>query len=102
LKWEKKKDLFKGGFKIGKTDHDVWLNSDGKVMKHRVEIKKDELPTAVQETIKKDFSNYKADDCEKTDENGVTTYKVELKNETDKKNVRFESNGKVIAKKNDD
>jgi hypothetical protein len=102
VKWEKKKELFKGGFKIGKTDHDLWLASDGKIMKHRVEIKKEELPAAVQETIKKEFSGYKASDCEKTDESGIATYKVELKNETDKKNVRFEANGKIIPKKNDD
>ena len=101
IKWEKKKELYKAGFKIGKADHDLWLSADGKIMKHRLEIKKDELPAAVHETIKKDFSSYKIDDCEKTEEKGVATYKVELKNEAGKKNVRFDADGKLITKKND-
>ena len=102
VKWEKKKELYKAGFKTGKTDHDVWLSADGKVTKHRFEIKKEELPAVITETIKKDFSSYKIDDCEKTEAKGIASYKVELKSDAGKKNVHFDADGKMITKKNDD
>jgi len=102
LKWEKKKELYKADFKTGKTDHDVWLSADGKITKHRFEIKNEELPLPIQETIKKDFATYKIDDCEKTEEKGISSYKVKLKSEAGKKNVHFDKDGKLINKKNED
>lgn len=101
VKWEKKGELYKAGFKIEKTDHDVWFDNSGKVTKHRYEVKKDALPAAVRDAITRDFSTYKIDDCERTDENGTSTYKVELKSDAGKKNVHFTADGKKIDKKAD-
>lgn len=101
LKWEQKKELYKAEFKTGKIDHKLWLSADGSVSKHQYEIKKDQLPKAVSETILKDYSGYTLGDCDKTDEKGVSTYKVELKSTQGKKNVTFTSDGKVVPKKKD-
>ncbi|MBA4055548.1 MAG: hypothetical protein C0490_12610 [Marivirga sp.] len=101
LKWEKKKETYKAGFKVGKIDHDVWFTNEGKIVKHRLEIKEEDLPVAVKETIKKEFGNYKVGECEKTEENQTVTYKVELKDaEGKKKKVNISPEGKVIPKSN--
>ena len=102
LSWEKKKELYRAKFKTGKTDHKVWMQPDGTATRHEYEIKKDQLPKAVTDAIAKDFSTYTIGDCEKNEEKSVATYKVELKSPQGKKNVTFQSDGKVLPKKSDD
>jgi len=99
LKWTEKNGRYKADFKVGKTDHKVWMDGTGAVLKHEYEIKKAELPKLIQEAVLKDFAGYTIGDCEKTEEKNVATYKVELKNAQGKKKVDFTSEGKVIEKK---
>ena len=100
LKWSQKNDRYKADFKVGKTDHKVWMDAGGAIVKHEYEIKKAELPKAIQDAVLKEFSTLTIGDCEKTDENGTSTYKVELKSaQGKKKHVEFTSEGKVIEKK---
>jgi len=101
LEWTQKKEKYKAEFKVAKTKHKVWLNKTGTVSKHQYEIKKEELPKAVTETINKEYSTYTIHDCERTDNKDITTYKVELKSPADKKKVNFGSDGKVIVKEED-
>lgn len=101
LEWTQKKEKYKAEFKIAKTKHEIWLDKAGAVTKHQYEIKKAELPQAVLETISKQFSSYTIHDCERTDDKGASTYKVELKSEAGKKKVNFGSDGKVIVKEED-
>ena len=99
LKWSEKKGRYKADFKVGKTDHKLWMDAAGVVLKHEYEIKKAELPKAIQDAVAKDFAGYTVGDCEKTEENNAATYKVELKSAQGKKKVDFSSEGKVIEKK---
>ena len=101
IEWEQKKEKYKAEFKVIKTKHEVWLDKTGIVSKHRYEIKKTELPKAVVDAIAREFSTYTAHDCERTDNEGVTTYKVELKSVAGKKKVNFSADGKVLPKKDD-
>jgi hypothetical protein len=101
LKWSQKKEKYKAEFKVVKTKHEVTFDKAGTVTKHQYEIKKEELPQAVTETITKEYGTYTIHDCERTDHKGITTYKVELKSQTGKKKVNFSSDGKVIAKEED-
>jgi hypothetical protein len=101
VKWSQKKEKYKAEFKVVKTKHEVTFDKAGVVTKHQYEIKKEELPKAITETIGKDFSTYTIHDCERTDNKGVTTYKVELKSPVGKKKVNFGSDGKVIVKEED-
>jgi hypothetical protein len=101
VEWTQKKEKYKAEFKVGKTKHEVWLDKTGSVSKHRYEIKKDELPKVVTDAITKEFSAYTIHDCERTDNKGVTSYKVELKSSAGKKKVTFSADGKVIPKNDD-
>jgi hypothetical protein len=101
IEWTQKKDKYKADFKVGKTKHEVWLDKTGTVSKHQYEIKKAELPKAIVDAITKEFSTYTTHDCERTDNEGVTTYKVELKSSAGKKKVNFSADGKVIPKNDD-
>lgn len=101
IEWTQKKDKYKAEFKVAKTKHEVWLDKTGTVSKHQYEIKKTELPKAIVDAIAKEFSTYSTHDCERTDNEGVTTYKVELKSSAGKKKVSFSADGKVISKNDD-
>lgn len=101
IEWMQKKDKYKAEFKVVKTKHEVWLDKTGTVSKHQYEIKKAELPKAIVDAIAKEFSTYTTHDCERTDNEGVTTYKVELKSPEGKKKVNFSADGKVIPKSED-
>jgi hypothetical protein len=102
LSWEKKKERYKAEFKTWKVDHKMWLEASGAVVKHQYEIKKDQLPKPIADAIAKDFAGYTIDECDRTDENGESTYKVEVKNAQGKKNLHFSSDGKVMPKKSAD
>ena len=98
VKWKLKKGLYKADFKVGKTDHEVWLTKAGVTEKHRYELKSEKLPAPVAATIKRDFSSYTIGKCEQTDEKGTSIYRVELKSDAGKKHVKFSGDGKAIVK----
>jgi uncharacterized membrane protein YkoI len=102
VEWELKGSLYNVEFEEGNSDdQEAWFDGTGKMVKHKMEISGKMLPETVKATIKKDFSEYAIDDAEKITNNGVVTYKVELENFTQEWKVTFDSNGKVLEKKND-
>lgn len=101
VEWELKRGLYEAEFEIKTMDHSVYLDSTGKVVKHKQEIAETELPAAVMATIKKDFAGYKLEDPKKIEEGTTVTYKVELEKGTDERKVTFGTDGKVIVNKAD-
>ena len=102
VEWKMKAALYKVEFEIGKDDHEVWLEKTGKIVKHKEEIKSEQLPKEVVASINKDFKGFKIHDPKKTDNAGVVTYKVELKNTGSELDITYDKTGKVISKKADD
>ena len=78
IEWEKKGNIYNVEFEIGKTEHEIWYNAEGKVLKHKTEIPLSEVPAAVTEMLRKDFSDYKIDDIDLVEEGGKTFYVVDL------------------------
>lgn len=79
IEWEINGDLYNVDFEIGwHVDHEVWYNSEGKIVKHKEDITKNELPKPVYDRIKTDFKSYSINDLERITENGKTVYKMEL------------------------
>ncbi|MCF2444103.1 PepSY-like domain-containing protein [Dyadobacter sp. CY345] len=102
VEWKLKAEMYKAEFEIAKDDHEVWLEKSGKIVKHKEEIKSEQLPKEVVAAINKDYKGYKIHDPKKTDNAGVVTYKVELKNTGSEVDVTYDKNGKVISKKAED
>ncbi len=101
VEWKLKAEMFKAEFEIGKDDHEIWLEKSGKIVKHKEEIKSEQLPKEVLASINKDYKDYKIHDSNKTDNAGVVTYKVELKNPGSELDITYDKNGKLISKKVD-
>lgn len=94
--WEMEGDFYKVEFEIDNNDHDIWYNKDGSTYKMESELHVNDLPEAIQNTLKNSYSDYNTDDITKIEQDNNTTYKVELEKIAGDKIVMFSSNGKVI------
>ncbi|MAU17001.1 MAG: hypothetical protein CMH46_15845 [Muricauda sp.] len=100
VEWEMDGSLYNVEFEIGwNIDHEVWYNAEGKVVKHKEDISKSELPKAVIDRIKTDFKGYSIDDLERISDNGKVVYKMELDALTLQDfDVVVDSKGKILSK----
>lgn len=96
VEWELKGDLYNADFDIGRRDHEVWFTNKGAIVKHKKEIRAKELPVAVSNVIKKNYSGYRIDDVDQFQEGKTVLYKVELKKIGEEKKVVFDSKGSVV------
>lgn len=101
-KWEKKADTHTVKFKVGGVEHKGWLDGNGKLLKHKIDIKESELPAAVATTLKNEYSNFKISGVYKMQEGNTTTYEMDLKNDQEKWEAVFGEDGKIIKKKKKD
>lgn len=98
IEWERKGEMYEAEFKIGTADYEVFYNSSGKLMRVKNDIAESELPAVVSSAIKKDFPGYRIKDLEKIDEQGVVTYKMELKKLNEEWDVVYDASGKLLSK----
>ena len=101
VKWSKEEEeagLYEVEFKNSKTEMSVLMDEAGTVKEVETEIKKSELPTAVQESIKKDYAGYKIEEAAKIVSNGITTYEAEVEKGEKSFDLIFDVNGKLLKK----
>ncbi|WP_316841834.1 PepSY-like domain-containing protein [Pedobacter gandavensis] len=96
VEWELKGDLYNADFDIGRRDHEVWFTNKGAIVKHKKEISAKELPVAVSNVIKKNYTGYRIDDVDQFQEGKVILYKVELKKVGDEKKIVFDAKGGIV------
>lgn len=103
VEWEIKGDHYEVEFETGVLgdDHKILYSRSGKIMSHEEEISKSNLPKAVSTSISKSFPGYRIDDVKKISDSSGIMYKAELKNSTQKWKVAFDSQGKILQKRED-
>ncbi len=98
VEWEMKGELYEVGFEIGRLDHEIRYNSEGKVVKVKKEINANDVPKTITTVIKSKYPNYHIDDVEVTQVNNKTTYKVEIEQLLGKeRKLVFDNNGKLLS-----
>ena len=95
LEWETKGDLYKAEFKMGSRGHDVWLDKNGMITKHKEDFPKKELPEVIRQQIENEFNAYALDDADKIEMDGKIFYQVELDGTPDDRKVLFTEDGKI-------
>lgn len=100
IDWEMEGDLYKVEFEVGmrKLSHDVLIDKTGKIVHHKEEITKGDLPNSVASSIDKDFPGYRTDDIKKITEGDNTIYIVEVKKMDEEWKLTYDSNGKLVNK----
>ncbi len=104
IEWEKGVEGYSVEFETGMfgTDHEAWFDKTGKLVKHKEEISKKDLPKAVMATLNQDFKGYRIDDPKKITEGSKVIYTLELKSFTKDWNIAIDTKGKVIHQMLDD
>jgi len=67
-----------------------------------VELKMDDLPAAVQKTLKREAGDGKIEEVEKETKKGKTVYEADVIIDGDKYEIQIAENGKLISKKLDE
>jgi hypothetical protein len=60
----------------------------------------EDLPDAVQNTLKKEYAGFEYKDFSRIEKEGKTRYKVEVEKEGKSEDLMFDSSGKKITKEN--
>ncbi|WP_418359287.1 PepSY-like domain-containing protein [Sphingobacterium detergens] len=98
--WELKAGLYEAEFETGLfgTDHEVWIQSNGKIVRHKEELAKNDLPKAVIAKVKKDFPGYRIEDVKKITEEQKITYAFEVKSRADEWKLVVDTQGDILGK----
>ena len=97
VEWEKEMDFFKVEFDIYKKEQEIWYDASGKIFKMEKELNETELPQAIKSKISSSYASFKIDDIEMKEEDGKTTYEIELEDGRKEKTVIFDESGAVIS-----
>lgn len=102
VEWEKKGEYYKVEFEINKMDHDIWYDAQGKVVKSKIEIPENEMPSGVATAINTKYSDYKIDSVEVHEKDGVKTYEIEIeKGWSQERKLILEASGKILSDRED-
>ena len=104
VEWDQKGTQYKVEFETGLffTDHEVWYDATGRMLRHEEEISASDLPAAVTAAINSEFPGYRMDDTERISVDGVVSYVVELKMKDQPEwKVAYDSEGKQLQKMQD-
>lgn len=96
VEWEKKGDFYEVEFDMGFKDHKVLIDTNGKMVKHKQEISSFDLPSVVKDKIAKSYPNYKMDDIDRIEIDGMVVYKIELENRLEEKKIYIKGNGELL------
>ncbi|WP_017259025.1 PepSY-like domain-containing protein [Pedobacter arcticus] len=96
--WELKGENYEVEFEIGRLDHEIRYNKEGKLIKMKKEIEAKDLPKSITNAVKVKYPKYKIDEIETTQFNSKTTYKVEIAQFLGKeRTLLFEQAGKLVS-----
>lgn len=98
LEWEMDGAMYKAEFEIGLLDHEVWYDSNAKVVRHKEDISQTDIPASIRTKINNDFAAYKIDDSKKISSDEGTNYFVELKKSGEEWDILFDAAGNIVSK----
>lgn len=85
---------------INDKDHKFIYDKNGRLLKHEQDLRNSEIPAPVMNTVREGYKDYEIRDADLTEENGKTTYDIELKKSKDRIHVILNTDGKILKVKN--
>jgi uncharacterized membrane protein YkoI len=99
VKWSEESETeFEAEFKNKGKEQSANFDQTGKWLETEWEVKKSELPAAVQATITKEFAGYKVEETELTETPDGTFYEVEVEKGELTYEAQISREGKLIKK----
>ncbi len=97
IDWEKKGNLYEADFDVVLVDHKALFDETGKLVAYKRDIRNADLPAAIKKTIQADYKDYRIDEAQRLERNGVVYYQVELDGKPADQKLVFTKEGKVDA-----
>lgn len=99
VKWSKESESqIEAEFKNGSLKQSANFDTSGNWLETETEIKKSDLPLAIQGTIKNEFDGFKVEEAEKVETPEGVFYEVELEKGEVAYDVQFSKEGNVLKK----
>lgn len=95
--WEMKGDVYNVEFEIDRTDHEVWMDRNGKIIRHETDIRAADVPANIRTAVLERHKNMTIDDAEKIEKDGKTYYKIELDGKTGDMDVFTDDKGNELT-----
>ncbi len=96
--WDKEGTDFEASFEQKGTKISVVFDGIGSILETEREIKKSELPTAIHDSLLKDYAAYKIEETAKIESKGEITFEVEVEKGKQSFDLIFDTNGKLLKK----
>lgn len=102
VKWTKEKSNYEASFRTGKKEMSVNFDEKGKIIETETEIKTNDLPMEIRNSISKNYSGYKITEAAKIESNGIITYEAEVTRGKDKMDLIYDEHGVLKSKEKKD
>ncbi len=96
--WDKEGTNYEASFEQKGTEVSVVFDGVGSILETERQIKKNELPTAIHDILKKDYAAYEIEETAKIESKGEVTYEVEVEMGRQTFDLIFDANGKLLKK----
>jgi hypothetical protein len=99
-KWQRSGLFYDVKFMMGVADHQASLDSVGTMLRHEYDISSRSLPKPVQDNLIKNYGRFKIEDVQQIDVGRTSTsYRVQIKFDSEQYKVTFDQSGKELEKK---
>lgn len=96
--WDKEGENYEASFEQKGREISIIFDRNGRVLETEREIDKNELPSPVLESLKRDYKDYKIEEVARIESNGVFTYETELESAEQTLELVFDGQGKLLKK----
>lgn len=77
-------------------DHEAWFGADGSLTRYRRDASRSELTPEILEALRRDYAAFRIEEVDRIEENGQTTFEVELDGRPEDLILVDDGRGKVI------
>lgn len=100
IEWKKKDTVYQVEFEIGwrDRDHKIWYNTSGKILRHKQEISKKDLPDKVSEKLSAEYKWYRIKDVKKIETPEEILYTLEAQSITEEWKLTLDEEGNILGR----
>lgn len=96
--WDKEGLNYEASFEQKGKEISVEFDAAGSILETEWEIKKNELPPAVMDVLKKDYADFELEETAKIDATGLISYEAEVEKGEKAYDLIFDAQGVLIKK----
>ncbi len=100
VSWIKEEKMFVAEYELQKTNHQLWMSDQGKILKHVVGIKDEQLPSAIKVQLYKTFPSCKILSVHQVNMQNKNFYQIRIKNAHEKSDYFFNGDGTKLKEVN--